>query len=95
MTSFTFLRAVADGQAPDPSALLRSRGRVEALLAQLQDRADFEADQLGEVRFGMLENDDGDPDLEARAMVSFRERFRRRAGGEPGAAEALSVSVRD
>lgn len=82
MTSFTFLRAVADGQAPDPSALLRSRGRLDALLAQLQDRADFEADQLGELRFGMLENDDGDPDLEARAMASFRERFRR--AGEDG-----------
>lgn len=82
MTSFRYLRAVANGQAPDPSALLRSRGRVDALLAQLQDRADFEADQLGELRFGVLENDDGDPGLEARAMASFRARFRR--AGEDG-----------
>lgn len=88
MISFAFLRAVADGQRPDPSDLLRSRGRLDALLSQLQDRADFEADQLSELRFGMLDHDDGDPDLEARAMVSFRERFRRRSddgeGGEGG-----------
>ncbi len=65
MISFA-LRAVADGQRPDPSDLLRSRGRVDALLSQLQDRADFEADQLGELRFGILDYDVGDPDLEAR-----------------------------
>ena len=79
MISFAYLRAVADGQRPDPSDLLRSRGRLDALLSQLQDRADFEADQLSELRFGMLDHDDGDPDLEAQAMASFRERFRLRS----------------
>lgn len=93
MTSFRYLRAVADGQRPDPSALLRSRGRLDALLSRMNDQATFEADQLGELRFGMLANDDGDPELEARALRSFRERFRRRGeddgdGGEGGGGEA-------
>ena len=99
MISFAYLRAVAAGEQPDPSDLLRSRGRLDALLAQLQERADFEADQLGELRFGMLGHDDGDPDLEARAMASFRERFRRRIddgeGGEGGgSAEPLPEDPR-
>lgn len=90
--SFRYLRAVANGEQPDPADLLRSRGRLDALLAQMNDQAAFEAANLGELRFGMLDNGDGDPELEARAMRSFRERFRRRGeddedGGEGGGGE--------
>ena len=97
--SFRYLRAVANGEQPDPADLLRSRGRLDALLGQMNDQAAFEAANLGELRFGMLDHDDGDPDLEARAMVYFRERFRRRSddseGGEGGgSAEPLPEDPR-
>ena len=48
----------------------------------MNEAAGFEAANLGELRFGLLENEDGDPELEARAMESFRARFRRAGDGE-------------
>ncbi len=81
MGTATFLRDVADGRQPDPASLLRSRGRVEALLNQLIDRAELEDAHLAELNIALLPNPDGDPDLEARALASFRERYRRRGPG--------------
>ena len=81
MTTITFLRDTADGLAPSPAALLRSRGRVEALLQQLLDRADAEEVHLSELNIALLPNADGDDELERRALESFKERHRR--GGAP------------
>lgn len=77
MTTFVFLRDVADGKAPDPSDLLRTRGQVEALLDQLCDCISAEDTSLAELRVGLLPNDDSDPALEAQALEQFRERYRR------------------
>lgn len=85
MSTATFLRDVADGRHPDPAPLLRSRGRVEALLNQLLERAELEGAHLAELNIALLPNPSGDPDLEARALVSFRERYRRRGPGSDGA----------
>ena len=81
MSTFAFLRDLADGGAPDPSGLLRSRGQVEALLDQVTDRADAEAAHLAELRVALLPPDQTD-ELEARALDAFQERYRRR-GREP------------
>ena len=77
MSTFAFLRDLADGGAPDPSGLLRSRGQVEALLDQVTDRADTESAHLAELRVALLAPDQTD-ELEARALAAFQERYRRR-----------------
>lgn len=77
-TTATFLRDVADGHPPDPAPLLRSRGRVDAMVQQLIERADLEEAHLAELNIALLPNPDGDPDLEAQALARFRERYRRR-----------------
>ena len=81
MSTFAFLRDVADGGAPDPSGLLRTRGQLEALLDQLSERADLEAAHLAELRVALAPPDLTD-ELEARALATFQERYRRR-GAEP------------
>ena len=77
MTTFQFLRDLADGDAPDPSALLRSRGQVEALLGQLNQRADLEGAHLDELSVTLAAPDLSDP-LEVRALATFQDRHRRR-----------------
>jgi len=79
MATFQFLRDFADGCTSDPSALLRSRGQVEALLAQLGERAEHESSHLDELRVTLTSPDLDDP-LEAQALATFQERYRRRAG---------------
>jgi len=81
MSTFAFLRDMADGGAPDPSGLLRTRGQLEALLDQLSERADLEAAHLAELRVALTPPDLTD-ELEARALATFQERYRRR-GAEP------------
>lgn len=81
LTTFAFLRAAAGGAIPDPSGLLRSRGRVEALLALLNGHADQESATLAELRIGVLANDENPPELEARAWEAFRARVGRAEGG--------------
>jgi len=78
MTTFQFLRELAQGDTPDPSVLLRSRGQLEALMAQLCARADLEGAYLGELPVVLRPPDGSDP-LEVRALESFRERYGRRA----------------
>src|SRR5690349_5651215 len=74
MTTFAFLREAATGTIPDPSALLRSRGRIEALLDLLNGHADQEGTTLAELRVGVLANDENPPELEARAWAAFQAR---------------------
>lgn len=81
MSTFAFLRDMADGGAPDPSGLLRTRGQLEALLDQLSERADLEAAHLAELRVALTPPDLTD-ELEARALATLQERYRRR-GAEP------------
>ena len=81
MSTFAFLRDMADGGAPDPSGLLRTRGQFEALLDQLSERADLEAAHLAELRIALTPPDLTD-ELEARALATFQERYRRR-GADP------------
>ncbi len=77
MTTYAFLRAAAGGAIPDPSGLLRSRGRVEALLALLTGHAEQEGATLAELRIGVLANEENPPELEARAWAAFRARVGR------------------
>lgn len=79
MTTFQFLRELAQGDAPDPSVLLRSRGQLDALLAQLSARADQESACLEELPVVVTAPDLTDP-LEARALESFRQRYGRGPG---------------
>lgn len=79
-----FVRDIADGGAPDPTALLRARGQIEALVGQINDRLAAGKDALSELRFGLLPQPDADPELEARAMDHLRERLRRRGVATDG-----------
>lgn len=85
MTTFAFLRTAADGAIPDPSVLLRSRGRVEALLDLLNGHAEQEGATLAELRIGVLANDENPPEMEARAWAAFKARVgRAERGSEEG-----------
>lgn len=80
LTTYAFLRAAAGGAIPDPSGLLRSRGRVEALLDLLNRHAEQEGATLAELRVGVLGNDENPPEMEVRAWDAFRARVGRSAG---------------
>lgn len=75
LTTFAFLRAAASGAIPDPSVLLRSRGRVEALLHLLNRHAERESATLAELRVSVLPNEQNPQELEARAWEAFRARI--------------------
>ena len=72
-----FVTAVAEGQEPDPAPLLRSRGRVEALVAELTQEHDAEGDAFAELRVVLANHPDADPALEAQAMAHLRARLGR------------------
>ena len=76
ITTISFLRDTADGRAPSPAALLRSRGQIEALLQQLLDRADAEEATLSELNIALLPNADATDPLERRALDAFKDRYR-------------------
>ena len=75
----TFLRDTADELAPSPAALLRSRGKLEALLELLLDRADAEQAYLSELNIALLPSTDPSDALEQRALDAFKGRYRRAA----------------
>lgn len=79
MVVFSYVRDIASGGEPDPAELLRSQGQIETLAQKVNDRLAAGQDALSELRFGLLPLPEGDPALEARAMVHLRERFQRRA----------------
>ena len=84
MVVFSYIRDIADGGEPDPARLLRSHGRIEALVTVVNDRLTAGQEALSELRFGLLPQPDADPALEARAMDHLRERFRRRPPTDEG-----------
>jgi hypothetical protein len=77
LTVFHFVREIADGGSPDPSPILRSRGRVEALVQELLEQHDAEREALAELRVALVDAPDADSELEARAMASLRARLGR------------------
>ena len=75
ITVHSFVTAIANGEEPDPAPLLRSRGRVEALVEELLDEHTGEGDAFAELRVVLTEHPDADPALEARAMAHLRARL--------------------
>ena len=75
LTVHTFVTAIANGEDPDPAAVLRSRGRVEALVEELLDEHTGEGDAFAELRVVLAEHPDADPTLEATAMAHLRARL--------------------
>jgi len=67
----------------------RSSRPARALLDQLAERADLEAAHLAELRVALTPPDLTD-ELEARALATFQERYRRR-GAEPLPEDPRSV----
>lgn len=77
LTVHRFVREIADGGEPDPAPILRSRGRVEALVQELLDEHNSEGDALAELKVVLADHVDADPALEARAMAYLRARLGR------------------
>ena len=77
ITVHRFVHEIADGGAPDPAPLLRSRGRVEALVQELLDEHESEGEALAELKVAFVDPPDADPALEARAMAYLRARLGR------------------
>ena len=75
ITVHRFVTAIANGEEPDPAPVLRSRGRVEALVEELIDEHTGEGDAFAELRVVLVEHPDADPALEAKAMAHFRARL--------------------
>ena len=77
LTVHAFVTAIANGEQPDPAPILRSRGRVEALVEELIDEHTGEGDAFAELRVVLAEHPDADPALEATAMAHLRARLGR------------------
>ena len=77
ITVHRFVVAIANGEEPDPAPVLRSRGRVEALVEELIDEHTGEGDAMAELRVVLAEHPDADPALEAKAMAHLRARLGR------------------
>ena len=77
LTVHRFITAVANGEAPDPAPILRSRGRVEAMVDALTVEHEAEGDAFDELNVVLGEHPDAVPALEARAMVPLRARLGR------------------
>ncbi len=75
LTVHRFVTAIANGEQPDPAPVLRSRGRVEALVEELLDEHTGEGDAFAELRVVLAQPPDADPALEARAMAELRARL--------------------
>ena len=75
LTVHRFVTAFANGEEPDPAPVLRSRGRVEALVEELLDEHTGEGDAFAELRVVLAEHPDADPALEATAMAHLRSRL--------------------
>ncbi len=75
LTVHRFVTAIANGEEPDPAPVLRSRGRVEALVEELIDEHTGEGDAFAELRVSLSEHPDADPALEAKAMAHLRARL--------------------
>ena len=75
LTVHAFVIAIANGEEPDPAPVLRSRGRVEALVEELLDEHTGEGDAFAELRVVLAEHPDADPTLEAKAMAHLRARL--------------------
>ena len=75
LTVHAFVTAIANGEEPDPAPVLRSRGRVEALVEELLDEHTGEGDAFAELRVVLAEHPDADPALEERAMAHLRARL--------------------
>ncbi len=77
LTVHRFVTSIANGEEPDPSPVLRSRGRVEALVEELLDEHTGEGDAFAELRVVLAAAPDADPALEATAMAHHRARLGR------------------
>ena len=75
ITVHRFVVAITNGEEPDPAPILRSRGRVEALVEELIDEHTGEGDAMAELRVVLAEHPDADPALEAKAMAHLRSRL--------------------
>ena len=75
LTVHAFVTAIANGEQPDPAPVLRSRGRVEALVEELLDEHTGEGDAFAELRVVLAEHPDADSALEAIAMAHLRARL--------------------
>ena len=75
LTVHAFVTAIANGEEPDPVPVLRSRGRVEALVEELLDEHTGEGDAFAELRVVLADHPDADPALEATAMAHLRARL--------------------
>ena len=81
LTVHAFVTAIANGEEPDPAPVLRSRGRVEALVEELLDEHTGEGDAFAELRVVLAEHPDADPALEAIASLGHDRPGRARVGG--------------
>ena len=77
LTVHRFVTAIANGEQPDPAPVLRSRGRVEALVEELLDEHTGEGDAFAELRVVLAQPPDADSALEARALAELRARLGR------------------
>ena len=75
LTVHRFVTAIANGEEPDPAPVLRSRGRVEALVEELLDEHTGEGAAFAELRVVLAPHPDADPALEATAMAHLRARL--------------------
>ena len=75
LTVHRFVSAIANGEEPDPAPILRSRGRIEALVVELINEHTGEGDAFAELRVVLADHADADPALEAKAMAHLRARL--------------------
>ena len=74
LTVHAFVIAIANGEEPDPAPVLRSRGRVEALVEELLDEHTGEGDAFAELRVVLAQPPDADSALaELRARLGRAE----------------------
>lgn len=81
LTVHAFVTAIANGEDPDPAPVLRSRGRVEALVEELLDEHTGEGDafaelrvvlaELGQRRYHELDGDRGAPLIEGAFFTAI------------------------